>query len=460
MRYLVALLMILLVLLGGAFLVAGRMAGPGIQIERPERFVGHSTPMDVVVAAPGAELSAMTIEVEQGGTRVQVYSLGDPKGADVKQDGEDRVRVTRDIGRQGIPELQSGEARIIVTAARPVMYGLRQAESTETREVQVRLERPRVAVISSHHFVNHGGAELVVYRATPEDVESGVLVGETEYPGFPASGLNVPDIRITDPTVRVAFFALAHDQDLGAPIRLYARDEAGNTARGDFDHRVFPKPFKKSRIQLDDRFLSRVVPAILEGTDEVNPTGDLIDQYLVLNGELRRLNNEKIASFRSQTAPQMLWGGEPFYAFRNTGVQSAFADHRTYYYQGREVDQQVHLGFDLASYMQTPIVASGAGRVLFADELGIYGNTVILDHGLGVQSLYSHLSTIEVRAGQDVEKQQQLGRSGMTGMAGGDHLHFTMLVHGTMVNPIEWWDPKWNTDRLMRKLREASELNR
>jgi murein DD-endopeptidase MepM/ murein hydrolase activator NlpD len=447
--------MILLLLLGGAFLVAGRMAGPDIQIERPEQFVGHSTPMDVLVAAPGAELSAMTIEVEQGETRVQVYSLGDPKGADVKQDGEDRVRVTRDIGRQGIPELQSGDARIIVTAARPVLYGLREAESTATRDVRVRLERPRVAVMSTHHFINHGGAELVVYRATPEDVESGVLVGETEYPGFPATGLNVPGIDIRDSAVRVAFFALAHDQDLRAPIRLYARDEAGNTARADFDHRVFPKPFRKSRIELDDRFLSRVVPAILEGTNEVNPSGDLIDQFLVVNGELRRLNNEKIASFRAQTVPRMLWGGEPFYAFRNTGVQSAFADHRTYFYQGREVDQQVHLGFDLASFMQTPIVASGAGRVLFADELGIYGNTVIIDHGLGVQSLYSHLSTMEVRAGQDVARQQQIGRSGMTGMAGGDHLHFTMLVHGTMVNPVEWWDPQWNNDRLMRKLRDA-----
>ncbi|CAN5477905.1 M23 family metallopeptidase [soil metagenome] len=457
MRYLLALVALLLLILGGAFLIAGRMAGPSIHIERPERFVGQSTPMDVIIGAPGAELSSMTIEVEQAGNRVLVYSVAEPQGAEVKQDGEDRVRVTRDIGRQGIPELQSGPARIIVTASSPVMYGLRQAESTESRDVQVRLERPRVAVISTHHFVNHGGAEFVVYRATPEDVESGVLVGDIEYPGYPASGLNVSGISIADPAVRVAFYALRHDQDLRTPMRLFARDEAGNTARADFDYRPFPKPFKKSRIELDDRFLARVVPAILEGTDEVNPSGELIDQFLTINGELRQMNNDKIASFASQTSPVMLWGGEPFYAFRNTGVQSAFADHRTYYYQGREVDQQVHLGFDLASYMSTPIVASGAGRVLFADELGIYGNTVILDHGLGVQSLYSHLSSIEVQTGQDVTRQQQLGRSGMTGMAGGDHLHFTMLVNGTMVNPIEWWDPKWVNDRVMRKLREASQ---
>ena len=68
--------------------------------------------------------------------------------------------------------------------------------------------------------------------------------------------------------------------------------------------------------------------------------------------------------------------------------------------------------------------------MLYADELGIYGNCVIVDHGMGVQSLYAHLSSIGVKPGDMVEKEQELGRSGMTGLAGGDHLHFTMLVNG------------------------------
>jgi murein DD-endopeptidase MepM/ murein hydrolase activator NlpD len=236
---------------------------------------------------------------------------------------------------------------------------------------------------------------------------------------------------------------------------VFARDEAGNSARADFDYRVFPKPFKKSRIELEDKLLDRVVPAILEGTRDVNPTGDNLQKFLVINGELRRKNNEKIASFASQTAPSILWNGAVFHPFTNTGVQSAFADHRTYIYKGKEVDQQVHLGFDLASYAGTPIVASNRGRVVFAEELGIYGNTLIIDHGMGVQSLYAHLSSIDVKPGDTVEKVQQLGRSGMTGMAGGDHLHFTMLVHGQMVNPVEWWDAHWIEDRILRKVREA-----
>ena len=251
----------------------------------------------------------------------------------------------------------------------------------------------------------------------------------------------------------MAFFALRYDQPLTTPMYLFARDEAGNSARGDFDFRTFPKPFKRSRIEVTDKLLERVVPAILAGTTDIKPAGSLLEQYVAINSELRKRNAEKIVSFAGQTSPEMLWRGETFYAFSNTSAESAFADQRTYLYQGKEVDRQVHLGFDLASFAGTPIVAANRGKVLFADELGIYGQCVILDHGMGVQSLYAHLSAIEVKAGDMVEKSQRLGRSGMTGLAGGDHLHFTMLVNGQMVNPIEWWDSHWIEDRILRKIR-------
>jgi murein DD-endopeptidase MepM/ murein hydrolase activator NlpD len=453
MKYLVGLILILALAAGGAYVVAGRMDGPAIEITKPEKFVGAATPVEFVVHGAAAELKTLTMTLEQNGKQFPLYSLGD-QGAELKEE-PGALRVTRMIGKQAVPELQSGPARIHVTASRPVLYGIRTVDNTVTKDLQVRLERPRVSVVSSHHFINHGGAEAVVYRATPDDVTSGVLVGEIEYPGYPLSGVNLPGVAATDPALRVAFFALRHDQDLNTQIRVFARDEAGNVARADFDKRVFPKPFKRSRITLDDTFLDRVVPAILEGTTEVNPEGDNLAKFLVVNGELRQKNAEKIASFAGQTAKEMLWGGAVFHPFTNTGVQSAFADARTYVYKGKEVDHQTHLGFDLASFAGTPIVSANRGKVLFADELGIYGNCVIVDHGMGVQSLYAHLSSIDVKPGDTVEKEQQLGRSGMTGMAGGDHLHFTMLVNGQMVNPVEWWDSHWIEDRILRKLRQA-----
>lgn len=456
MRYLFGLILILALAAGGAWLVAGRMASPAIEIGKPDKFVGTATPIEVAVSSPNNELSALRIVFEQDGRETPLYSMDQPGDVKTRQDGE-RILLNGEIGKKTVPELKAGAARIVVTASRPVLYGVRTLQSTATRDVQVRLERPRVSVLSTHHYVNLGGSEMVVYRVTPDDVESGVVVGDVEYPGYPASGVAVEGVRIADPAVRVAFYALLYDQDVNTPMRVYARDPAGNTARADFDHRTFPKPFKRSRIPLEDRFIDRVVPAILEGTTDIQPEGDTLAKFLAINGELRRKNAEKIASFASQTAPEMLWRGVVFHPFTNSAVESAFADQRTYIYEGKEVDRQVHLGFDLASLAGAPIVAANHGKVLFADELGIYGNCVIIDHGMGVQSLYAHLSSIEVQPGQTVEKEQTLGRSGMTGLAGGDHLHFTMLLQGRMVNPVEWWDSHWIEDRILRKLRAAGE---
>jgi hypothetical protein len=459
MRKLFGVILLLALTAAAAYVGAGWLPPPVIAIAGPERFVGLATPLDVTVDAPGA-LSSLRIAFEQQGSETTVFSLeGEGASVETMPDGSTRVRVGRTIGREAIPGLQPGAGRIVVMAARPVLYGLRELAASTVRDVEVRLEPPRISVLSTHHFVNQGGTEAVVYRVTPEDVYSGVRVGDREYPGYQASATRVPGASIDDRAVRIAFFALRHDQGPDTPFRLFARDEAGNSASATFEYRVFPRPMRRSRFELDDRFLERVVPAIVEADPDVAGDGALIDRFVRINSELRRRNAETIASFAGQTAPELLWRGEVFHPFTNTAVESPFADQRTYFYQGREVDRQVHLGFDLASYANTPIVAANRGTVLFAAPLGIYGQCVIVDHGMGVQSLYAHLSGIDVAPGAVVEKGQTLGRSGMTGLAGGDHLHFTMLVNGQMVNPIEWWDAHWIEDRILRKLRDASGIH-
>jgi murein DD-endopeptidase MepM/ murein hydrolase activator NlpD len=457
MRYLIGFVVAVALIVGGVLMYAGRLPGPAIEIVKPAKYVGQTTTVEVTLSAPGARYTGdFHVAFEQNGKQTPLVSFAQLGTAEVKQDGPDRVRITRTFGRDAIPDLKSGPARIVVTAERPVLFGIRKTKSTASRDVQVRLEKPTIAVLSTKHYINLGGSEMVVYRATPPDVESGVQVGELTYPGYPASGAKLEGVHIADPAVKIAFIALRYDQDVNTPMFAYAKDEAGNAARADFDRLTFPKPFKKSRIELDDKFLNRVIPAILETTTEVNPQGDILQKFLVVNGDLRKKNADKIASMAGKTAPEILWGGAVFHPFTNTAVEAAFADQRTYVYQGKEVDRQTHLGFDLARVVHSPVVAANAGKVLYAAPLGIYGNCVILDHGMGVQSLYGHLSSFTVQAGQAVEKEQELGKSGMTGMAGGDHLHFTMLVNGQMVNPVEWWDAHWIQDRIIRKLREAS----
>lgn len=454
MRKFIALVTLLgLAGFAGAWFWAGRAVGPIIEIRQPERFIGQVTSLDLMIESPDGQFARVDVTLEQGDRSLPVFSLAQPTQAEVRQETAERIYIIRPVGGRDLPELQPGPARIVVRAARPVLYGLREAESQFAHDVDVRLEPPRVEVRSTLHYINHGGAEFVVYRATPADVDSGVRVGDRIYPGYPASGAGIP----ADETTKVAFFALLHDQDLNTPISLWARDPAGNETTAALGHRAFPKQFARSRIGIDDRFVQRVVPAIAATTPEMalsTAPADLVASFLRINGDLRRQNDETIAGQAGATSPELFWSGA-FQALGNASVEAGFADNRTYFYQGEEIDRQVHLGFDLAVTQRIPILAANTGVVLYAADLGIYGNCVIVDHGLGVQSLYAHLSSIDVQAGDRVEQGQVLGRSGMTGLAGGDHLHFTMLVNGHAVNPVEWWDPKWMQDRVLRKITEA-----
>ena len=453
LRWLFGLIVVALVVLGAAYVIAGRGAPPRIAIDKPDRVIGQAGTLDVTADTPNGRFTALTITLEQNGRSYPLYALnGATSNAVVTQVDPTHTKITRPIGKQSVPELQSGAARIVVTATRPSFWNLRQLTSSASKDFQVRLEPPRIAVLSTKHYVNHGGSEFVVYKATPPDVASGVRVGDVEYPGFP--------IAAADPSVKGAFFALLYDQPLNTPIAAFARDEAGNQAKATFVDNVFEKPFKKSRIEIDDKFMNKTVPDIVEHSPELKmapppqDSPEMLPAFLRVNGELRKINADQIAAMAAKTSASRLWEG-PFVQLGNSQVEASFADRRTYVYKGKEIDQQTHLGFDLAVTEHVPVAAANAGTVLNASWLGIYGNCVILDHGMGVQSLYAHLMSFDVKVGDMVTRGQIVGRSDSTGLAGGDHLHFTMLVGGRMVNPVEWWDAHWIADRVDRKLKDA-----
>jgi len=448
----IAFLVLLLAAAGGSWYLAGKADPPVIEIIQPQRLVGQTGDLEVVVRAPGALLASLDLSLLQQGEPMAVFTLAEAGADELARQG-DVVRLTRSIGKRDVPSLTAGPLTIRVTAVRPVLFGLRQLSSTASREVEVRLTPPQIGVRSQFHYVNHGGSEMVLYRVNPPDVYSGVRVGDNEYPGYPAIGAGIEN---ADPGLRVAFFALLWDQPVDTPISLYARDDVGNESRASFDHRVFPKNFRESRISLNDRFLQKVVPEILYNSPElaVEDSSDLLASYLAINRDLRRQNNARIAAMAEATAPEILWQG-PFRQLTNSAVEAGFADQRTYVYDGGEVDEQVHLGFDLASTANAPVQAANRGRVIFSGWLGIYGNCVILDHGMGLQSLYAHLSVLDVAVDDMLQKGARLGSSGETGLAGGDHLHFTMLLGGNAVTPIDWWSDQWIEDRVLRKLRQA-----
>src|SRR6188768_3868694 len=197
---------------------AGKAEGPAIAITGPE-VIGQTGEVAVRVTAPGGELTGLAVKLVQGESTTALFDLSPETTANVATVG-DEVSISIPAGKRVFPELKAGEARVDVTAVRPVLFGFRQATASETRTIQVRLTPPQVAVLSQFHYVNHGGSEMVVYRVTPPDADSGVRVGDREYRGFPAGG--------SDASLRLAFFALLWDQDLNTPITVYARDSIGN----------------------------------------------------------------------------------------------------------------------------------------------------------------------------------------------------------------------------------------
>ena len=310
-----------------------------------------------------------------------------------------------------------------------------------THPVIVDLTPPTIGVVSEERIAKLGGSETVVYRVAPDATESGVQVGREFFPGV--AGL------FADANLRVAVFALAQDAPDARPV-VVASDAAGNRQQANVGIVMKPRVFAEKRLELTQDFLSRKVPELLRANG-MPDTGDLVDGYLRINRELRAKTEARVREICRESAPRQLWQGA-FLRLPNSAPLSGFADRRSYVLDGRVIDNQTHLGFDLASLRGSPVPSANVGRVVFAGPLGIYGDTVIVDHGLGVFTLYGHLSEVDVAVGTDVARGTPVGKTGETGLAGGDHLHFSVMVHGVHVDPVEWWDGHWIEDHVLRRV--------
>jgi murein DD-endopeptidase MepM/ murein hydrolase activator NlpD len=439
----IILLALLGILVAGALFVGFRMvfaSRPQIALAAPFELVGRNAPLVLEIKDPDHGLRAVRVAVEQGGQEKvileEAYDAPRPE-----------VPVRWLPAQEQRFRLQEGPGRLKVTA-RNASWGnfFKGKTATLDHEFTARLTPPRVEVLTTQHYVNQGGADMVVYRVTPPTAESAVVVGNDSFKGFPLPGAS-------DPGVRFAIFAYPYDAPAGTTPRLKARDEASNEVLANFHVKVFPKAFRARTLPVDDGFLNKVVPEIMSQSPSVKDHGDLLKNYLAINRDLRKTNNQALAELAAKSQPRFLWS-EPFKQLSNSQVEASFADHRTYSYRGQDVDKQDHLGYDLATTSNAPASASNDGVVVLAEYFGIYGNTVVIDHGYGLLSLYGHLSNFAVKPGDQVKRGQVVGATGATGLAGGDHLHFSMILQGEQVDAREWWDPHWLQDRIQAKLKQ------
>lgn len=312
---------------------------------------------------------------------------------------------------------------------------------------------PEIEVLSKTHNINRGGVGLVIYRLkdSEEGVESGIQVGDIFYKGY----LGMFDKQ----NIYASFFALTNLQGTGTDIYVKASDVAGNMVKKGFYHYIKEKKFRSDVLEISDSFLQNIMPQFNLG--EVEATFDstpnpLLSKFIYINQKLRPINIEQILKPVVDTENKMMWSG-PFLRLPASAPRAQFADHRTYKYNGKQIDQQYHMGVDLASLSRSDIPAANSGKVIGVDDIGIFGKCVLIDHGFGICSSYAHLSNISVKLGDMVKKGDIIGQTGLTGLAAGDHLHFAMSIDKTFVNPVEWWDPLWIKNNIDLKIAEVKQ---
>ncbi len=432
-------LLVLLVAAGGVAVWRQRQPGVSVTLEPAITALGHpKRTVTLRLRAPAGPLKSLEARLVQDGAARTVLTEEFPPGGAREADRPLALEAAALGLKEGPAELQ--------VFARDALWRPRPDPAPRlVHRFTVDLTPPTIELRSATGYLKHAGAGLAVYRVSGAS-RSGVQVGPAFFPGV--AGL------AQDPAVHVALFGIPYDGPATAPA-VVAEDEAGNQRLVAISVTFLPTRFPKDTLRLTEPFLQRKVPELAPQTPGSASAAELLQAFLQVNREGRKANEAKIREVtRTGSAPKPTWQG----AFRqqpNTKVFANFPEERTYTVDSRVVDTQWHLGIDLASRKQTPVEAANAGRVTFTGPNGIYGNMVVLDHGLGLHTLYAHLSEIAVKVGQTVGRGEALGRSGETGMAGGDHLHFAVLVHGVYVNPVEWWDEHWIRDRIAKPLAEA-----
>jgi murein DD-endopeptidase MepM/ murein hydrolase activator NlpD len=416
---------------------------PQITLTNISDFIGSTT-----------EIGFTATDAQSGLRSVKVIVVQDRKETILFSENYPRTRYTGKIGpaREGRNiliqprklKLKDGPAEIVIEAHDYSLRGNFTGNvSILKKSITIDTQPPKIGLLHTERYIKPGGSGIVIYRLSEDAVVSGVEINSHFYAGYPMGN----DKKL----INIAYIALSYDASQIDVSQIVAKDRAGNRSVIPFSIVLENTTQKMDRINISDGFLQSKMPEFEQHYPELK--GDLKEQYLYANNTIRQENNKKIFSVCQHPSPERLWQGR---FLRMPGSKRAgFADHRTYYYKGEPFDKQVHLGVDLAQVERAEVKAANDGKVIFTEYLGIYGNTIILDHGQGVFSLYSHLSEFDVKPGDMVKKDTVIGRTGHTGMAGGDHLHFSMLVDGIFVTPLEWWDQHWIDVTIAEPLRDV-----
>lgn len=424
------LFIVLLALAAGGFLLFQDTDAPEIFISHTAGTISPELPVSLTITDATSPIKRVDVLVRFQENEVPILSQSFSDGARTQQ-------IHFSLNNAGLKNNDTFDLEILAVDSSFGGFGF---GNKNKKIIPLRLDMtpPRISIKSSVPYVRKGGSSCVVYSISKEVQQTGVKVSDYFFPAFRQDNGDY-----------LCFFAFPYTmENKDFNPQLVALDQAGNIRNIDLPVTRMGRQFKHDTISIPQSFLDSKAAEF-----EAMAPGHMsdIERFLKINGQVRRENALALMEIGKQTAPEILWKGA-FLRLPRAASRAGFADHRTYLWEGQKVDEQTHLGFDLASVKQAPVPAANSGTVVYTGYLGIYGNLVIIDHGLGMQSLYSHLSEIGVAQGQHVNKGDIIGKTGATGMAGGDHLHFGILIAGLEVTPLEWLDDHWIKDNIVDRI--------
>lgn len=425
----------------GAFLVVGALYlsrqfewhAPTVTIDLPADSVGLR-PFEIDVRDLGKGLGYVAVSLVREDASWPIHFA--QFDATTKQH---RVNIQLDPEKL---ELTEGPAVLRVTATDGSYWNFFRGNLTVVdRPVNIDLTPPTIQVLAEDRYITVGGSGLVIFKTSPDTQVGSVTVGAYRFPahrGF-----------FADPDVFMTFFSHPYNVASSKRATVTAEDAAGNKRELKLPYSLRDARFRNVKVQVSNGFIeNKVAPLLPEASLAGNGHRDI---FIKVNRQMRRENEETIEALCRKSKAEKMWTGR-FVQLSNSKVEANFADRRSYFYNGEMIDEARHLGYDLAVTKHYPVEAANHGIVIFAGPLGIYGNTVMLDHGFGICTLYAHLSSITVKPEERVTKGQKIGRTGETGLATGDHLHYSTYIYGVPVLPLEWWDGKWINENIQSKL--------
>ena len=348
--------------------------------------------------------------------------------------------------------MKDKDVKIVVEAVDFSKWNLLKGNSV-TREFSIKIDkkRPQLNIVSNSYKIIRGGSAIVIFKANDENLKD--LYIETNF-----------DKKFkVEPFYKKGYYISL----LAWPIKqenfrasVIATDYAKNKAKAYIPLYLKQKTYRVSKINLSDRFLKGKIAQLAEEFAETQGVDNSLEQFKIINEDVRAKNEQLIHDITSKVSDEMIsdFKINKMYPLKNAQVVTSFGDHRKYYYDGNYISESYHLGLDLASNAMAAIKPQNSGNVVFSDFNGLYGNMPIIDHGLGLYTLYGHCSSVSVNSGDEVQKNEPIANTGKTGYAMGDHLHFGVLVQGIEVRPAEWMDKTWMKLNIGDVIKSAKEI--